>query len=153
MNQSSIRRNRTVAVSGALDGLLEGPMAQRSGVVVQVQRRWRQVCPLLGAQSWPLSLSAVGVLRVAAASGSVAQELKYQEPTIVDGVNLLAGYAAVKKVSTVVQTLPVTAVRRVKTPPAPPAAAVDSAKSVCEAVRDEDLRDALARLGAWIIRG
>lgn len=146
----SRRKYRDVAVAGLLDNILDGPLAQTSGLLRQLQRRWRQVCPLLGAQSWPIALSN-GSLRVAVQNSSVAQELKYQGPTIIAAANLLAGHEVVQKVSTIVQRLPVVAVREaVSAPPAPAAGVIAAAGALCKSVADEGLRDALARLGGWV---
>jgi hypothetical protein len=144
------RKNRDVAVAGLLDNLLDGPLAQSSGLLRQIQRRWRQVCPLLGAQSWPIGLVG-GNLRVAVQNSSVAQELKYQSPTVIAGTNLLAGSEVVEKVTTVVQSLPAASVQKtVLTPPAPAAGVIAAAGALCKSVADEGLRDALTRLGGWV---
>jgi hypothetical protein len=146
----SKRKYRDVAVAGLLDNILDGPLAQTSGLLRQLQRRWRQVCPLLGAQSWPVALGN-GSLRVAVQNSSVAQELKYQSPTIMAAANLLAGHEVVQKVTTVVQRLPVVAEREaVSLPPAPAAGVIAAAGALCKSVADEGLRDALSRLGGWI---
>lgn len=144
------RKYREVAVAGLMDNLLDGPMAQSSGLLRQLQRRWRQVCPLLGAQSWPISISG-NSLRVAVQNSSVAQELKYQAPTLLAAANLLAGHEVLEKVSTIVQRLPAATERQaVLAPPAPAAGVIAAAGALCKSVADEGLRDALTRLGGWV---
>ncbi|HEX2859803.1 MAG TPA: DciA family protein [Alphaproteobacteria bacterium] len=145
------RKNRALAVAGVIDGLLDGAMAGQAGLLRQLQRRWRTVCPLLGAQSWPTGLNSGGVLKVAVLNSSVAQEMKYQAPTLIAAANLLAGHDVVEKITTVVQTLPAPAEQpAVPPPPAPAAGAIAAAAGLCKGVADNDLRDALSKLGAWV---
>lgn len=155
---SPVRRKHALAV-GSLMGPLVGPALARHGAALaQMAPHWQAICPLLARYSVPESLKS-GVLTVAVASDAVKQELHYVSPQIMEGVNMLLGYVAVTKVRAVTRSdLARGDLSRYGRGPAPMAQAKplaqvsDSARALCNHVRDEGLREALTRLAAQVIK-
>lgn len=142
------RTRRGVALGALLGGQMEKASAE-AGLTGRLAVQWGAICPLMAPYCWPVSVRR-GVLTVAVTSDSVRNELHFMAPTIVEAVNLLAGYEAVGSLR--YERRSRSALRSVPKRPAPAAAAVDMAKEACERIRDADLQAALQRLGAWIIK-
>lgn len=141
------RRNTNKPLSALVRALMETEAQKKGVVVAQVLAMWPAICPMLAKWSYPDALQGK-TLKVVVSSDAVKQELTYLVPQIVQGVNMLLGYAGVEKVTAVVKHfVPPTAGKIAPVPPPTPAA-LAKAKARCESVRDEELRNALERLGA-----
>lgn len=149
-----VRKKRALAV-GALMGPLVGPaLAKHGAALAQIAPHWQAICPLLAKYSVPESLKS-GVLTVAVASDAVKQELHYVSPQIAEGVNMLLGYAAVTKVRALTRSDLARGGGKGMAPAvqAQPVAKVDdSARAMCNHVRDEGLREALTKLAAQLTK-
>lgn len=150
---AEVRKKRALAV-GALMAPLVGPaLAKHGAALAQIAPHWPAICPLLAKYSVPESLKG-GVLTVAVASDAVKQELHYVSPQIIEGVNMLLGYAGVSKVRALTRS---DVVRGGKgAAPVVQAKALpvvdDSARALCNHVRDEGLREALTKLAAQLTK-
>lgn len=144
------RRRRDVAVGAVVRGLMETEARKKGVVVAQVLAMWPKICPLLAGYSYPDSLKD-GALRVVVASDAVKQEILYMGPQLVAHVNMLLGYEGARKVTAVTRHFapPVKAVKKPERKAG--AAGLAKAKTRCKDVRDNDLREALERLGALIL--
>jgi hypothetical protein len=87
------------------------------------------------------------VLRV---EGPTALEIQHSSDVILARVNRFFGWSAVGRLA--LRQAPLSRRARPKTPPAPDPAAVAEVAKTLTAVEDEQLRTALARLGAAIKR-
>lgn len=151
---SGERMKRGVALGRVLAPLVQPALAKQGVLLAQIVPHWRAICPLLAEHSIPESVKG-DVLTVAVVSDGVKQELHYITPQIVESIGTLLGYAAITKVRGVTRhdlkrslgqgTMRGTVAAK------PPAAVSDKAASLCKTVRDEDLRAALAGLGAQIL--
>jgi|GEM_PF-6121375 len=149
--QEPPRKKYTVAVGAVLGGVLEPALARQGAAVAQVAPHWKAICPLLAAHSCVESIRG-GTVTVAVASDSVKNELHYMAPQVVEGINMLLGYEAVRKVRAVTRSdLRHTATAKVAAQKANGGhGRDDKAKPLCKSGDDEPLRAALARLGALI---
>lgn len=161
MATTDVRKKRQVALGAVLAPLMEPTLARQGVLLAQIAPHWRAICPLLAAHSCPESVRG-DTLTVAVASDGVKQELHYITPQIIEGINRLLGYAAIAKVRSMTRH----DVGQSRTADAlgaqigaKPAASLqvsgadrDKAESMCKSVRDDDLRAALSRLGAEILK-
>lgn len=153
------RKKRAVAVGAVLAPLVAPALARQGAVLAQIVPHWGALCPLLAAYSVPESVRG-DVLTVAVASDGVKQELHYVAPQIIEGVNLLLGYSAISKVRAMTRHDVASAVQaRLAPGQAVPkahatasAADRDRAEALCKNVQDDDLRAALAKLGARVLK-
>ena len=161
MGATDVRKKRQVALGSVLAPLMEPTLARQGVLLAQIAPHWRAICPLLAAHSCPESVRG-DVLTVAVASDGVKQELHYITPQIIEGINRLLGYAAITKVRSMTRH-DVGQSRAAKAlganPAARPASSLpadrvgrDKAETMCKSVRDDDLRMALSRLGAEILK-
>lgn len=148
--QEPPRKKYTVAVGAVLGGVLEPALARQGAAVAQVAPHWKAICPLLAAYSCVESIRG-GTVTVAVASDSVKNELHYMAPQVVDGINMLLGYEAVRKVRAVTRSdLRRPAAKVAAQKASSVGARDDKAQPLCKSGDDEPLRAALARLGALI---
>lgn len=150
------RKKRAQAVGAILAPLVAPALARQGAVLAQIVPHWAAICPLLARFSVPESVRG-DVLTVAVASDGVKQEMHYVAPQIVEGVNLLLGYSAIAKVRAmtrhdVAQAVEARMEGLPKAMPKPSAAERDRAEVLCKSVRDDDLRAALAKLGAQVLK-
>lgn len=73
------------------------------GNVLQVAQHWRNITPALAAFSQPIALSG-GTLKVAVANASVAQQMQFEAPTILEMAQLATGHSC-SKLITLIQPL------------------------------------------------
>lgn len=88
------------------------------------------------------------VLRV---SGAMALEIQHMGPILIERVNSHLGWRAVGKLA--IRQGPLSKANRPARIPPPDPRALAEAEKATEGVEDEDLRKALARLGARALRG
>lgn len=161
MVTSDIRKKRQVALGAVLAPLMEPALAKQGVLLAQILPHWRAICPLLAAHSCPENVRG-DTLTVAVASDGVKQELHYITPQIIEGISRLLGYAAIAKVRAITRhdvgqmlanrsgakalgnhassSLQVSGADR------------DKAATMCKSIKDDDLRAALGRLGAEILK-
>jgi hypothetical protein len=115
---------------------------------------WSEIVgPMLAEATSPERLKtenrdAPGILHIRAA-GPVATEIQHLAPQIIDRINVYFGYKAVDRLH-IVQAPPRTRRRRRREAPALDAKTRAAVETHVSAVPDDDLRDALARLGLAI---
>ncbi len=152
------RRRRTTAVGGLLREVLAPAAAKQGILLAQLLPYWPSICPLLAAHAVPESVRA-GTLTLATTTSSVQRELHFLAPSIIEGVNAILGYAAITSVKAMVRGetrgmagAPGKAPKL--TAPLPPSRALtDKAAKACQTINDDDLRTALAKLGAVALKG
>ncbi|RZK98734.1 MAG: DUF721 domain-containing protein [Rubrivivax sp.] len=153
---TDVRRKRQVALGAVLAPLMEPALARQGVLLAQIAPHWRALCPLLADHSCPESVKG-DTLTVAVASDGVKQELHYVTPQVIEGINRLLGYSAIAKVRGITRhdvrlRTGSAAVRHMAKPAAPiTGPGRDKAEGMCKSVRDDDLRAALAALGAEIL--
>jgi hypothetical protein len=153
---TDVRKKRQVALGAVLAPLMAPALARQGVLLAQIAPHWRAICPLLANHSCPESVKG-DVLTVAVASDGVKQELHYITPQVIEGINRLMGYEAIGKVRAVtrhdlLKTLMGRVVERPKASKPDNGAGRDKADAMCKSVRDDDLRAALGRLGAEILK-
>src|SRR5215475_3068262 len=112
-----------------------------SGHCEPLQMQWPR--PVEGRPPEPATL----VLRV---EGPMALEIQHSSDVILERVNRFFGWSAVGRLA--LRQAPLSRRGRPKAPPAPDPAVVSEVAKTLSAVEDEQLRSALARLGAAIKR-
>lgn len=159
---SAVRKKRQLALGAVLAPVMEPALAKQGVVLAQIAPHWRSLCPLLAAHSCPESVKG-DTLTVAVASDGVKQELHYITPQIIEGITRLMGYSAIAKVRAITRhELGIRKAERGFAAATGSAAKVqngavagrirDKAETLCKSVRDDDLRAALGRLGAQILK-
>lgn len=145
------RRKYAMAVGALMAPLMERGVGKSGSMLAQIVPHWGAICPLLAKHSFPESLKG-DVLTVAVASDAVKQELHYVAPQVIEGVNLLLGYAAVSKVRAMTRHgIGVNAGKTAqKAKEAPSVAVDDRLKELCKSIRDDELRAAMVKLGAQV---
>jgi hypothetical protein len=146
------RRRRTTAVGGLLREALAPATAKQGVLLAQLLPYWPSICPLLAAHAVPESVRA-GTLTVATTTSSVQRELQFLTPSILEGANTILGYTAIHNLKAVVRGEGGMRKKPPKlTKPLPPSQqATDKAAAACQSVGDDDLRKALASLGAQVL--
>lgn len=146
------RRRRTTAVGGLLREALAPATAKQGVLLAQLLPYWPSICPLLAAHAVPESVRA-GTLTVATTTSSVQRELQFLAPSILEGANTILGYTAIHSLKAVVRGEGGMGKKAPKlTKPLPPSLqATDKAAAACQNVGDDDLRKALASLGAQVL--
>jgi len=94
-----------------------------------------------------------GVLHLRCDSGSLATELLHREPQILDRINTFFGYLAVVRVKLIQAPMPYKRPERIK--PSPPLTALqtqDLSKTIAIVDDDDELRQALEKLGTAILK-
>ncbi|WP_322514370.1 DciA family protein [Rhodopseudomonas palustris] len=147
-------------LSGLLGATLNEAFAKQGFAARELVTRWPEIagaqiaahCEPLKMQ-WPRPVEgqkqepATLVLRV---EGPMALEIQHSSDQILQRVNRFFGWAAVGKLA--LRQAPLTRKIRKPLPKPPDAAAVAKVAAGLDAVEDDDLRIALARLGATIKR-
>jgi hypothetical protein len=147
-------------LSTLLGGVFSDVFAKQGFASRELVTRWAEIAgPEIARHSEPLKMQwprpvegqpqepATLVLRV---EGPMALEIQHMSDVILQRVNRFLGWNAVGKLTLRQAPLSQPLVRKV--PPAPDAAAVARMAATLDAVEDDDLRAALARLGASIKR-
>lgn len=150
------RRRRIEPAANRLAALLGGVVAARGFAATEMITHWAQIVGArLGAVSAPAKLrhqrgKSGGVLEIVV-DGPLALEFQHCEPQIVEALNAYCGFRAVERLKLVRGRLPRQAPPRPVPPPLSEAAkaAIDRAVAT---IGDDNLRRALAGLGAEIWR-
>lgn len=145
--QPPARHKRVQAVGGLLRTAL-GPLSSKQGAqLAQILPFWPSICPMLHAYGVPESLRG-GELTIAAQTSSAQREFTFLAPSIIEGANRVLGYEGVKKIRSVVRAQGLALKPMQLAQPLPTSAqAVEKAINVCQNVGDDELREALVRLG------
>jgi hypothetical protein len=151
----------TRSLADLATGLLAATFKKQGFAATELVTRWRDIVgPEISAHAEPVKLQwprapdgepaepATLVLRV---EGPAAIEIQHLSNVILERVNRFFGWQAVGRIA--LRQAPLT--RHPATPAAPTAnpAAVETVAATLTAISDEDLRMALARLGAAVKRG
>ncbi|MGX9389816.1 DUF721 domain-containing protein [Nitrobacteraceae bacterium UC4446_H13] len=147
-------------LSTLLGGVFSDVFAKQGFASRELVTRWAEIAgPEIARHSEPLKMQwprpvegqpqepATLVLRV---EGPMALEIQHMSDVILQRVNRFLGWNAVGKLA--LRQAPLSQPLARKAPPAPDAAAVARMAATLDAVEDDDLRAALARLGASIKR-
>jgi hypothetical protein len=147
-------------LSTLLGATINDAFAKQGFASRELVTRWAEIAgPEIAAHSEPLKLQwlrpvegqpqepATLILRV---EGPMALEIQHMSSIILDRVNRFFGWSAVGKLALRQAPLSRRPVRKTVKPPDP--AAVAREADQLKAIADEDLRTALARLGASIKR-
>lgn len=147
-------------VNTETDRLIRRTGGRRGFVSAQLLTLWPQIVgPSLARNTMPLRIifrrlpggswqRDNGDLELKVASSAWAPEVQHLSPLIIDKINTFFGYAAVARIRIKIGPLP----RAYAPPPpaSPPPEAVARVESAVAGVADDDLREALRRLGAAI---
>lgn len=159
MNKPARRRARPLA--DFVGKCLADSFARRGFAATEIVTHWDDIAgPDIAAHCQPMKIDwprgrdtanaepATLVLRV---EGPVAIEIQHQAAVIIERVNRFFGWPAIGRIA--LRQAPLR--RRTKriAPPAPDPEAVEAESQRLAGVADEDLRGALARLGAAVKRG
>ncbi len=135
--------------------LTRKPLGKRGFAEASLVTNWPEIVGVAQAQgSLPLKIAfprderAGGVLHVRVATGGLATEFQYRKELIVARVNSHFGYGAVADLRITQGHVPPRPPKRT-TPPPPvlPAEQESALQSSLSVVEDDDIREALARLG------
>jgi hypothetical protein len=147
-------------LSVLLGGAINDVFARQGFASRELVTRWAEIAgPEVAAHSQPLKMQwprpvegqpqepATLVLRV---EGPMALEIQHTSDVILQRVNRFFGWNAVGRLA--LRQAPLSRSARPKPPPGPDPAEVARVAATLTAVEDDDLRTALARLGAAIKR-
>jgi hypothetical protein len=147
-------------LSVLLSDVFSDAYAKQGFAARELVTRWGEIAgPEIAAHSQPLKIQwprpvegqpqepATLVLRV---EGPMALEIQHSSDVILQRVNRFFGWSAVGRLA--LRQAPLTRRDRPKIPPAPDPQSVAKVAETLSAVEDEELRAALARLGASIKR-
>lgn len=144
------------AVAAAIDRVARPALGKRGFAAAGVIADWPQIVgATLATQTCPLKIVVArgergdGVLHLRVASGAMATQLQHLEPVLIERINVYFGYRAVARIA--ISQGPLPRRKPPKPPPAPLADPAEVAKRVA-GVADPELKEALARLGAWVLR-
>ncbi len=126
------------------------PLAFRQGFTdARVLSHWRNIVGAqLAQQAQPRQLKN-GVLSVAVSSGAIGMQIQHQSVQLIERINSHFGFAAVKTIRPIQTYFEIEAAEPAKAIVPDNGAKVRAAAQV-EGVKDDNLRDALERLGAQI---
>lgn len=144
------------AIAGDIARLTRPALGRRGFAQAGIIAEWPAVVgPVLAANTCPLKIvfprgeRGDGTLHLRVASGALATELQHLEPQLLERINGHFGYRAVARLAITQGPLP----RR--SPPKPPPAPLADAEEVerrVAAVADPEVKEALARLGRFVLR-
>lgn len=156
-NQPKRRGGSFRAIGAELPKLARPVLGKRGLGEAQLLMHWEAIVgPELAEDARPERLSfakgerAHGTLRLRVAPGA-ALELQHQAPVVIERVNAFLGYPAVARLAFVQAPLPPARPRPVAPRPLRPDEQEALVRRV-ETVDDEELRAALERLGAAVLR-
>ncbi len=144
------------AIAGEVERLTRPALGKRGFAEAAIIAEWATVVgPVLAAHTCPLKLvfqrgqRGDGVLHLRVANGAFATELQHLEPQLLERVNGHFGYRAVARLALSQGPLP----RRPKPkPPQPPPADPAVVERAVASVDDPEVKQALARLGSFVLR-
>lgn len=144
------------AIAGEVERLTRPALGRRGFAEAGVIAEWPNIVgPVLAVHTCPLRIAFArgergdGVLHLRVANGALATELQHLEPQLLERVNGHFGYRAVARLAISQGPLP----RRPKPkPPAPPPADPAVVERAVAGVDDPEMKEALARLGAFVLR-
>ncbi|MBN9013675.1 MAG: hypothetical protein BGP05_15175 [Rhizobiales bacterium 62-47] len=147
-------------LSTLLGGVFTDVFAKQGFAARELVTRWAEIAgPEVARHTEPLKIqwpppvegqpqqAATLILRV---EGPMALEIQHTSDVILQRVNRFLGWNAVGKLA--LRQAPLTGRKASKPPPAPDAATVAQVAATLTSVEDDELRTALARLGAAIKR-
>ncbi len=154
--------------SHAVRSRLKGIAASKGFAEPDVLLRWPEaVGPALSQICRPVKVSyggSMGATLIVFADGARATEVEHRAPQIVDRINSFYGYRAISRLK-ITQATGRRGVARgfaeeaqefagapkPDRPDSPPGAALRQAAGMTHQIRDPDLRDALTKMGAWVL--
>jgi len=158
-NITQKRRAQTQSVGKAISGLTRKALDRRGFVDAAIVNEWPIIAgELIGKHSLPDRIifsrdrSRPGSLHIILENGALATEILHFEPILLERINRFFGFRAVGNIKIIHGPLPKP--KQDKKPPLPelaPDRRADIEKSL-EAVGDDELRDALTRLGDHVAR-
>lgn len=159
MNKPARRRARPLA--DFVGKCLADSFARRGFAATEIVTHWDDIAgPDIAAHCQPMKIDwprrrdaanaepATLVLRV---EGPVAIEIQHQAAVIIERVNRFFGWPAIGRIA--LRQAPLRRRAQRTAPPGPDPEAVEAESRRLAGVADEDLRSALARLGAAVKRG
>lgn len=153
------RRARTQSVGRAVSGLAKKALDKRGFVDASIVNEWPKIAgDLIGRHSlpdriqFPRDRSKPGTLHLILENGALATEIIHFEPVLLERLNRFFGFRAVGNIKIVHGPLPKSgAAKRPPLPALAPDKRTEIAQSLAN-VGDDDIRDALARLGEHVAR-
>ncbi|MEM8841982.1 MAG: DUF721 domain-containing protein [Pseudomonadota bacterium] len=154
--------------SRAVRSRLKGIAASKGFAEPDVLLRWPEaVGPALSEICRPVKVSyggAMGATLIVFADGARATEVEHRAPQIVDRINSFYGYRAISRLK-ITQATGRRGVARgfaedargfagapiADHPKSPTGAAIAKAAGLTQQIRDPGLRDALTKMGAWVL--
>lgn len=153
------RRAKTLSVGRAVAGLARRALDKRGFVDASIINQWPQIAgELIGRHSLPDRIifsrdrARPGSLHLILDNGALATEVIHFEPILLERINRFFGFRAVGNIKIIHGPLP-KSTKRVR-PPLPPLAA-DARGHIEQSlatVGDDELKDALGRLGEHVAR-
>ena len=153
------RRARTQSVGRAVGGLARRALDKRGFVDSSIVNEWPTIAgDLIGRHSlpdrisFPRDRSKPGTLHLILENGALATEVVHFEPVLLERINRYFGFRAVGAIKVIHGPLPKR--DKVERKPLPPidAAKRDEIRQSLAAVADEDIKEALGRLGEHVAR-
>ena len=158
-NITQKRRAQTQSVGKAISGLTRKALDRRGFVDAAIINEWPTIAgELIGKHSLPDRIifsrdrTRPGSLHLILENGALATEVMHFEPILLERINRFFGFRAVGNIKIIHGPLPKP--KQDKKPPLPklaPDRRADIEKSL-EDVGDDELRDALTRLGDHVAR-
>lgn len=153
------RRARMQPLSRSITGLTRHALDRRGFVDAAIVSEWPKLAgELIGRHSlpdrirFPRDRSQPGTLVLILDNSALATEVQHFEPVLLERINRYFGFAAVGKIR--IEHAPLPAKARAKRRPLPPISA-DRRREIendLSNVADDELRDALTRLGDHVSR-
>lgn len=153
------RKARSQPLAKAISGLVRRAIDRRGFVDAAIIEKWPEIAgDLIGRHSvpdrirFPKDRSKPGTLYIVLANGALATEVIHFEPVLLERINRFFGFRAVDTLKIIHGPLPKRVKReRPALPPLRAEARVEIENSLAH-VGDDDVRDALARLGENVSR-
>ncbi len=151
------RRARSQPLGRAIAGLTRRALDKRGFVDVEIVNRWPEIAgELIGGNSLPDKItfsrdrSKPGTLHLLLANGALATEIIHFEPVLLERINRYFGFRAVGRIKIIHGPIPRAAATGKKAlPPLKSEARAKIADSL-SSITDDELKDALSRLGAHV---
>ncbi len=158
-NITQSRRARTLSVGKAISGLTRKALDKRGFVDAAIINEWPSIAgELIGRHSLPDRIifsrdrTRPGSLHLILENGALATEVQHFEPVLLERINRFFGFRAVGNIKIIHGPLPKPKKdKRLPLPKLPPERRAGIEQSLAT-VADEDLRDALTKLGDHVAR-
>jgi hypothetical protein len=151
------RRSQVRPLADLVGGTLQSAFARQGFAAVDIISHWEDIVgPELASRTEPLRLVwprredpfSTGNLTIRV-EGAYALELQHLSPVVIERVNRYFGWACVGRI-TIRQGPVARKARKPDLPPEPPAKAIAEVEQGLGEFEDEELKTALARLGAMV---